>query len=97
MDESNSENIQKRSRLSKIRSWYGKYERPISSLSLIGGFVFDALTLKRVDLFWENFWVIGHLVIVGTCIVLINAITFSSFFMVEFGQLFWCSILGVPI
>ncbi len=60
--------------LTKIRSWYGKYERPISSLSLIGGFVFDALTLKRVDLFWENLWVIGHIVIVGACIVLIHAI-----------------------
>ena len=32
------------------RSWYGRFERPISSLSLIAGFVFDALTLKRVDL-----------------------------------------------
>jgi hypothetical protein len=60
--------------IAKFRNWYGKYERPISSLSLIGGFVFDALTLKRVDLFWENFWVIGHLVIVGVCIVLINAL-----------------------
>lgn len=60
--------------LTSIRNWYGKYERPISSLSLIGGFVFDALTLKRVDLFWENLWVIGHLLIVGACIVLIQAI-----------------------
>ena len=64
----------KPSRVAKLRSWYGKYERPISSLSLIGGFVFDALTLKRVDLFWENLWVVVHLVIVGTCIVLIHAI-----------------------
>lgn len=55
-----------------IRTWYGKFERPISSLSLIGGFVFDALTLTRVDEFWENFWVLGHLVIVGTCIILID-------------------------
>lgn len=60
--------------LSRIKNWYGKYERPISSLSLIGGFVFDALTLKRVDLFWENFWVVAHLFIVGTCIVLVHAI-----------------------
>ena len=59
--------------LTKIKNWYSKYERPFSSLSLIGGFIFDALTLKRVDLFWENFWVVAHLVIVGTCIVLINA------------------------
>jgi len=58
----------------KLKNWYGKYERPISSLSLVGGFVFDALTLRRVDLFWENLWVVGHLVIVGSCIVLINAL-----------------------
>lgn len=56
----------------RVRNWYGRYERPISSLSLIGGFVFDALALQRVDMFWENFWVVVHLLIVGTCIVLIN-------------------------
>jgi MFS family permease len=56
----------------RVRNWYGKFERPISSLSLIGGFVFDALTLTRVDEFWENFWVAGHLLIVAVCIFLIN-------------------------
>jgi len=35
--------------INRLKNWYGKYERPISSLSLIGGFVFDALTLRRVD------------------------------------------------
>jgi hypothetical protein len=45
--------------LIKIRNWYGRYERPISSLSLVGGFIFGAVTLKRVDLFWENIWVVG--------------------------------------
>ena len=55
-----------------LLDWYGRYEQPISSLSLIGGFVFDALTLKRVDMFWENFWVVAHLLIVATCIILIN-------------------------
>ncbi len=62
----------------KIKTWYGKYERPVSSLSLIGGFVFDAITLKRVDLFWENFWVIARLAIVGTCIVLVHAMEKSE-------------------
>jgi hypothetical protein len=62
------------SRVIKLRNWYGKYERQISSISLIGGFVFDAVTLKRVDLFWENFWVVAHLIIVGVCIVLVHAI-----------------------
>lgn len=56
----------------RIREWYGKFEAPISSISLIGGFIFDAITLTRVDKFWENFWVGAHLLIVATCIVLIN-------------------------
>jgi hypothetical protein len=56
----------------RTRNWYGKFERPISSLSLLGGFVFDAFTLTRVDMFWENFWVIIHLVVVAVAIALIN-------------------------
>jgi hypothetical protein len=57
---------------SHVRNWYGKFERPLSSLSLIGGFVFDAVALQRVDMFWENFWVIVHLLIVAICIILIH-------------------------
>ncbi|HEY4503017.1 MAG TPA: DUF2914 domain-containing protein [Candidatus Paceibacterota bacterium] len=55
-----------------IRKWYGRFERPISSLSLILGFIFDAVTLKRVDTLWENVWILGHLVIVAVFIVLIH-------------------------
>ena len=58
--------------IERVRAWYGRFERPISSISLIGGFVFDAVTLTRVDHFWENFWVLMHLLIVAVCIVLIN-------------------------
>ncbi|MEI6280804.1 MAG: DUF2914 domain-containing protein [bacterium] len=58
--------------LEKTRSWYGRFERPISSISLILGFVFDAFTLKRVDTLWENFWILGHIIIVGIFIVLIH-------------------------
>jgi len=61
-----------RSIFTHTKRWYAKFERPISSLSLIGGFVFDAVTLTRVDEFWENVWVAGHLLIVAVCIVLIN-------------------------
>jgi len=56
----------------RTRSWYGRFERPISSLSLVAGFVFDALTLKRVDMLWENIWTLGHLIIVGVFIALIH-------------------------
>ena len=54
------------------RNWYGRFERPISSISLITGFLFDAITLKRVDTLWENLWVLGHLLIVGVFIILIH-------------------------
>ncbi len=56
----------------RLRNWYGRYERPVSSASLVGGFIFDALTLKRVDLFWENVWVIAHFIIIAVFIILIN-------------------------
>jgi len=56
----------------RAKDWYGRYERPLSSASLIGGFVFDALVLKRVDLFWENFWIVVHLAVVAACIILIH-------------------------
>lgn len=65
-------NTKIRGTLSAAGIWYHHFERPISSISLIGGFVFDALTLKRLDMFWENFWVVVHLVVVGICIILVN-------------------------
>ncbi|MGA8183560.1 MAG: DUF2914 domain-containing protein [Terriglobia bacterium] len=64
--------IGKKRILTLARRGYSRLERPISSLSLVGGFVFDALTLRRVDVFWENFWVAGHLAIVTVCVIWIN-------------------------
>jgi hypothetical protein len=58
--------------IAHLRNWYGRFERPLSSLSLILGFVFDALTLKRVDTLWENVWIFAHLIIVGIFIALIH-------------------------
>ena len=55
-----------------IRNFYGRFERPISSLSLIAGFVFDALTLKRVDTLFENVWILAHLLVVAIFIILIH-------------------------
>ncbi|KKP86886.1 MAG: hypothetical protein UR90_C0018G0003 [Parcubacteria group bacterium GW2011_GWC1_35_8] len=55
-----------------IRNFYGRFERPISSLSLILGFVFDAFTLRRVDTLFENVWILGHLIILGIFIILIH-------------------------
>ena len=58
--------------LHKLKKWYAKYERPISSLSLLAGFAFDALTLKRVDLFLENLWVAVHLLVAALGIIFLN-------------------------
>ena len=55
-----------------LRTVYARFEQPISSISLLGGFAFDAVTLKRVDTFWENFWVVAHLAVVAVCILLVN-------------------------
>ncbi len=55
-----------------LRTAYARFERPISSVSLLSGFAFNAVTLKRVDTFWENFWIITHLAVVAICILLIN-------------------------
>jgi hypothetical protein len=56
----------------RIINWYEEYERWFSSLSLVGGFIFDAIALKRVDLFIENFWIVVHLLIAACGIVLLN-------------------------
>ncbi|MFA6338453.1 MAG: DUF2914 domain-containing protein [Candidatus Paceibacterota bacterium] len=55
-----------------IKHWYFKYERPISSFSLISGFIFNIFFLTRVDLFIENFWIILHLLFAGAGIIILN-------------------------
>jgi hypothetical protein len=61
-----------RTAIRNIAAHYTRFERTISSVSLFGGFAFDAITLKRVDTFWENFWVLVHLLLVAGCILLIH-------------------------
>ena len=51
--------------------WTARYARAhisLSSVSLVSGFAFDAVTLKRIDMFWENLWVVVHLLVVAFCI-----------------------------
>ena len=93
-----------------LRRWYARLERPISSLSLIGGFAFDAFTLRRVDFFWDNLFVATHLVIVTVCAVWINLLDDSprengvqpeadadrlNFWLVNLMQFFFGGILSV--
>ncbi|HZS42711.1 MAG TPA: DUF2914 domain-containing protein [Candidatus Paceibacterota bacterium] len=56
----------------KLTEWYWKYERPLSSLGLIGGFLFDIFTLTRVDELLENIWVGFHLIVAAVGILMLN-------------------------
>jgi hypothetical protein len=64
--------------LNKIQSWYTKHERRVSSFSLLGGFVFDAFTLNRVDALRDNLWVAINLIVVSICIVSLNRMEHSK-------------------
>ena len=55
-----------------VRNFYGRFERPISSFSLVLGFIFDAFTLKRVDALLENLFIFAYLLIIGIFITLIH-------------------------
>lgn len=52
---------------------YKKYERYLSPTALVTGFIFDSLTLTRVDLFFDNLVILAYLCIAITCILLMNA------------------------
>jgi len=49
--------------LSKFSDLYKKFEKYISPVGLIYGFIFTSLTLTRVDMWLENFWIVMHLLI----------------------------------
>lgn len=51
--------------LNKFSDFYKKFEIYISPIGLIFGFIFTSLTLTRVDMFIENFWIVMHLLIVA--------------------------------
>ncbi|OGI66513.1 hypothetical protein A3H53_02745 [Candidatus Nomurabacteria bacterium RIFCSPLOWO2_02_FULL_40_10] len=58
--------------LHPVHNFYTRFERPISSFSLLLGFIFDAFTLRRVDALWENVWISGYLFIIAVFIILIH-------------------------
>ncbi|MES2213935.1 MAG: DUF2914 domain-containing protein [Patescibacteria group bacterium] len=90
-----------------IERLYRRYERPFSSISLIGGFVFDALTLQRVDELWENIWVAFHLIVVAVAILMLNMdedkreqgeeMPASHFWLVNILQFFFGGLLSTYI
>ncbi|OHA89847.1 MAG: hypothetical protein A2832_00975 [Candidatus Zambryskibacteria bacterium RIFCSPHIGHO2_01_FULL_44_22b] len=59
-------------RLTRIKDWYEHNERRVSTFSLIAGFVFDSLTLTRIDSLLDNAWLGINLVAVAVCIILLH-------------------------
>ncbi|HVT75134.1 MAG TPA: DUF2914 domain-containing protein [Candidatus Paceibacterota bacterium] len=54
------------------RAFLRKYERWASPVTLVFGFIFDSLTLRRIDLFYSNFLLISYLVLSAGSIMLLN-------------------------
>ena len=49
--------------LNKFSAFYKRFEKWISPVGLVYGFIFTSLTLTRVDMWLENFWIVMHLLI----------------------------------
>jgi len=56
-----------------LKKIFHRYERRIGFLFLAGGFIFDNLTLTRVDLFLDNMVLLFYLVLVAVGIIVINS------------------------
>ncbi len=55
-----------------LKHWYERYEERISMASLVGGFIFDNLTLQRIDNIWDNLWITFNILLSAFCIVMLN-------------------------
>ncbi len=83
--------------LKRFGKWYEKHERTVSFAAFFGGFIFDNLTLSRIDRFFDMFVLFFWLVIAGTSIIILNisqkkfskyTSVFLFFIQIAFGALF---------
>ncbi len=58
--------------LEKTKVFFKKYERYISPVTLVFGFIFDNLTLQRIDVFYSNALLISYLAISALSIMVLN-------------------------
>ena len=57
-----------------IRQYYGKYERYLPVVSFLAGFLWDSLTLNRIDRLSDNVILLAYLLLAGVAIVFIHLI-----------------------
>ncbi|RMF57633.1 MAG: DUF2914 domain-containing protein [Calditrichaeota bacterium] len=58
----------------RITAYYKKYEKYVPLLSFFAGFGWDNLTLKRIDQLIDNLQLLFYLILLATCIILVNLI-----------------------
>lgn len=58
----------------KVREYFEKHKERIGTVALFLGFIFDTLTLTRIDRLYDNVVLLAYILIVGIGIVLINVI-----------------------
>src|SRR5690349_17834432 len=59
-------------KIHSLKHWYETYEERISIASLILGFIFDNLTLQKIDNVWDNLWIAFNILLSGYCIIMLN-------------------------
>ena len=58
--------------LSRIKEFVMKYERYVSPVTLVTGFIFDSLMLKRIDILFTNALLVSYLLIAALSILILN-------------------------
>lgn len=56
----------------RLKHFFRKYERHVSPVTLVFGFIFDNLTLRRIDLVFSNALLISYLLVSALSILLLN-------------------------
>lgn len=58
--------------IEKGRLFFRKYERYVSPVTLVTGFIFDSLMLRRIDVLFSNVLLISYLLVSALSILLLN-------------------------
>ena len=57
-----------------VQHFYQRYSRFLPVVSFIGGFLWDILTLTRIDRLSDNLFLLGYLFLLGFSIILVNLV-----------------------
>lgn len=75
-----------------LKGFYSQYEPYLSPIAVLAGFIWDNLTLQRIDLWVENVVILSYLTIALLCILFLNAYDAGRLK----GRFFDKIVIGVP-